>query len=112
MFYEPGRSLAKITIRLMVFIITAASLQAAEVSLGAPPDKHPDAFGNVIPDFSMAGYRNGGIALPTAPVMETLNPAGANTDDAARIQAAIDRVAKLPKAGRDELRGAVLLTKV
>ena len=35
MFYEPGRSLAKITIRLMVFIITAASLQAAEVSLGA-----------------------------------------------------------------------------
>ena len=111
MFYEPGRSLAKITIRLMVFIITAASLQAAEVSLGAPPDKHPDAFGNVIPDFSMAGYRNGGIALPTAPVMETLNPAGANTDDAARIQAAIDRVAKLPKAGRDELRGAVLLTK-
>ena len=70
----------------------------------------PDAFGNVIPDFSLAGYRNGGVALPQAAVMETLHPAAGDQDDTARIQAAIGRVALL-RQGADGIRGAVLLTK-
>ena len=106
--YRPG---AKIKALLLVSSIAVAILRAADAASAIPPDKHPDAFGNVIPDFSLAGYRHGGIALPSAPVVETLNPATPDADDSARIQAAIDRAAKLPKAGRDGLRGAVLLTK-
>jgi hypothetical protein len=71
----------------------------------------PDTFGNAIPDFSLAGYGNGGVALQMAPVVETLNPAGPESDDTVRIQASIDRVARLPRRPGDGLRGAVLLTK-
>lgn len=97
------------------FIIAAVS---APVVLAAPPDSaqnpaplYPDAFGNVIPDFSLAGYRNGGVALPVAPVVETVNPAAPPGDDTARIQAAIDRVAARPPRADDGVSGAVLLTK-
>lgn len=67
-----------------------------------------DARGNRIPDFSNVGYRGGGVALPEAPVRATLSPA--EGDAGARIQAAIDEVAKLAP---DEhgIRGAVLLKK-
>ena len=71
----------------------------------------PDAFGNTIPDFSLAGYRHGGVALPVAPVVETLNPQADSPDDSARIQAAIDRVAKHPERQENGIRGAVLLTR-
>src|ERR1700751_2447484 len=49
--------------------------------------------GDHIVDFSYAGYRGGGIALPDAPVAETLAPSGA--DDTAALQSALDRVAAL-----------------
>jgi hypothetical protein len=49
--------------------------------------------GDHIADFSYAGYRGGGVALPNAPVAETLAPSGA--DDTAALQAALDRVAAL-----------------
>jgi hypothetical protein len=61
--------------------------------------------GDRIMDFSFAGYRGGGVALPTVPVRKTLRPSGA--DDTAAIQAAIDEVSKLPAS--DGFRGVVLL---
>ncbi|WP_144409204.1 hypothetical protein [Pseudoxanthomonas suwonensis] len=66
---------------------------------------------NIVPDFSRAGYRGGGVALPTRasiPVYKTLAPTG--HDDAPRIQAAIDAVAALPPDSRG-LRGVVLLER-
>src|SRR4051812_18391362 len=65
-----------------------------------------DDQGNTIHDASHAGYRGGGVAIPTLPVRETIWPfAGDNT---ANIQAAIDRVsARMPDAAG--FRGAVLL---
>lgn len=70
----------------------------------------PDGFGNVVPDFSLAGYRNGGVPLPQAPVVETLQPAAGNGDDTSRIQAAISRVAQR-RPGAAGIRGAVMLGK-
>lgn len=66
--------------------------------------------GDVLPDFSFCGYGGGGVPLPSAVVRETLQPQPGNGDDAARIQAALDRVAQLP-LGPDGLRGAVLLRR-
>ena len=71
----------------------------------------PDAFGNTVPDFSLAGYRHGGFALPVAPVVETLNPVADSKDDSFRIQEALDRVAQAPERVADGVRGAVLLTR-
>jgi hypothetical protein len=54
-----------------------------------------DASGNRILDFSHAGYRGGGVALPTnIPVVRTLSPA--TGDQTARIQSALDEIAVLP----------------
>jgi hypothetical protein len=64
---------------------------------------------NKVPDFSNAGYRGGGVAIPNnIPVRETVNPG--NGDDRARIQAAIDRVGAR-SADANGFRGAVLLKK-
>jgi hypothetical protein len=65
-----------------------------------------DARGDRIMDFSAAGYRGGGVAIPDVPVQQTVGPSG-GADDTAAIQAAIDAVAKRPLTGG--LRGAVLL---
>ncbi len=65
-----------------------------------------DARGNRIMDFSHAGYKGGGVALPRVRTVNTLAPlAGDNTS---RIQAALDEVAHRPR-GADGFRGAVLL---
>ena len=49
----------------------------------------PDDQGNNIHDASYAGYRGGGVGIPTAPVRETIWPVpGDNTQ---HIQAAIDQ---------------------
>ncbi len=66
-----------------------------------------DERGNRVPDFSSAGYRGGGVALPDVPVRVQVTPA--DGDDGARIQAAIDYVAGLP-ADAEGRRGAVQLT--
>lgn len=68
------------------------------------------AQGDVLPDFSHCGYGGGGMELPQAVVRETLQPEPGKGDDSARIQAALNRVAKLPP-GADGLRGAVLLKR-
>jgi hypothetical protein len=49
-----------------------------------------DKSGAVIPDYSFAGYRSGGVALPDIPAQIKLLPTGA--DDTATIQHAIDTV--------------------
>lgn len=61
--------------------------------------------GDRIVDFSYAGYRGGGVALPDAPVAETLNPSGA--DDTAALQSALDRVAA--RAAKADAPQALLL---
>lgn len=55
--------------------------------------------GDRIPDFSSAGYRGGGVALPNVPVRGKIAPSG-NGDDTSAIQAALDAIAKLPAAQR------------
>ena len=66
-----------------------------------------DSLGNRIIDYSTAGYRGGGVALPMIPARTTVSPSGG--DDTAAIQAAIDAVAALEPDQRG-FRGAVLLS--
>jgi hypothetical protein len=61
--------------------------------------------GDRIVDFSYAGYRGGGVALPGVKAIELVTPSGG--DDSAAIQAAIDEVSRLPL--KDGHRGAVVL---
>jgi len=61
--------------------------------------------GDRIVDFSYAGYRGGGVALPEVKAMKSVTPSG--VDDSAVIQAAIDEVSRLPLVGGH--RGAVML---
>lgn len=63
--------------------------------------------GDRIMDFSHAGYRGGGVLLPTVPVKRTVQSAGTN-DHTTSIQRALDEVAALPLV--DGFRGAVLLS--
>lgn len=58
-----------------------------------------------IMDFSFAGYRGGGVALPAVAVKRTVQPAG--EDDTAAIQSALNAVAELEPV--NGFRGAVLL---
>ncbi len=67
-----------------------------------------DEAGNRVIDFSCAGYEGGGVALPLVPAKIAVEPTGRASDDRARLQAAIDRVAALP-LGADGFRGAVVL---
>ena len=65
-----------------------------------------DSVGNRIPDFSNAGYRGGGVAIPYIPNKATVWPVPG--DNSANIQAAIDKVSALP-LDASGFRGAVLL---
>ncbi|MBN1291960.1 MAG: hypothetical protein JXB48_08985 [Candidatus Latescibacteria bacterium] len=68
----------------------------------------PDEQGNIIPDYSYAGYCCGGVTLPYVPVRETVWPV--EGDNAANIQEAINRVSELP-LDNNGFRGAVLIKK-
>lgn len=68
----------------------------------------PDYRGNTLVDYSHAGYEGGGAALPNIPVKITLDPSADGTDDAERIQRAVDLLGRTP-AGADGFRGAILL---
>src|SRR5947208_12853097 len=108
---------------LLILMLTVLTMRAAEVSpgnstnslvsLGANGKLHYKPYtdrGDVIPDFSRCGYGGGGAELPIVPVTVTLSPQTDSTDDTARIQAALDEVAKLP-LDKNGLRGAVLLKR-
>lgn len=66
-----------------------------------------DTAGNVIPDFSYAGYMGGGVAIPT--VLEEFTVSPIPGDNTAHIQSFIDLAAQLPKDVQG-LRGAILLS--
>lgn len=94
--------------------ITLASTAHAWISAKVQIDANgrlsypADASGNRIPDYSYAGYKGGGVALPAnIPVRVTVNPISG--DDTANIQAAIDQVGNLPLQS-DGYRGTVLLS--
>ena len=87
----------------------STGLQSEWVRYGADGKlvyKALNAQGDRIMDFSAAGYRGGGVAIPDVPVVQTIGPSG-GADDTPAIQAAIDAVASKPLAGG--IRGAVLL---
>jgi hypothetical protein len=66
----------------------------------------PDDQGNIILDSSHAGYKGGGVAIPTFPVRETVWPVPGDNNQ--NIQAAIDKVSSRP-LDANGFRGAVLL---
>ncbi|MFC1489582.1 hypothetical protein ACFL6K_00060 [Candidatus Latescibacterota bacterium] len=66
----------------------------------------PDEQGNIIPDFSNAGFGGGGVPIPYVPVKETIW--GVEGDATPVIQAAIDRVSAL-EPDENGIRGAILL---
>ncbi len=65
-----------------------------------------DVEGNRIPDFSVAGYRGGGVALPNVPVVANVAPVGG--DNTAHLQAAIEAV-ELRAPDANGFRGALQL---
>ena len=67
---------------------------------------HRDNDGFILPDFSHAGYKGGGVDLPEVSTIRTISPI--TGDNTKHIQDAIDYVGNLPK-NSDGTRGAVLL---
>ena len=99
----------------MVFLISRSIISAQDI----PPTTtlvYPgtdgrlvyivDSLGNKIPDFSNAGYKNGGVPIPYVAIKKTVWPVLG--DNSGRIQAAIDSVSALPPDASG-FRGAVLL---
>jgi len=70
-----------------------------------------DPHGNRIMDFSSAGYRAGGVKLPSASTAQRLIPASG--DNTARIQAALDNAtgAVVLAAGDYEIAGTLSITR-
>jgi hypothetical protein len=67
----------------------------------------PTATGDVVPDYSAVGYKNGEEAIPNVPTVITLTPIAG--DNKAAIQAAIDQVEAMPLQANG-FRGAILLS--
>lgn len=67
-----------------------------------------DEDGNRLCDFSYAGYKGGGVAIPDVPAVVTVQPTGG--DDTAALQAALDRLAVMPLQ-TNGFRGALQLAK-
>jgi hypothetical protein len=66
--------------------------------------------GDVIPDFSMAGYRRGLEEIPDVPVAVTITPNPDGSDEHQKIMDAIAQIARLPKDEKG-FRGALLFKK-
>ena len=86
---------------------SAAAAQSEWVHLNPDGKLTYKAFpsGDRIMDFSQAGYRGGGVAIPTVPVKKTVSPSSG--DDTAAIQEAINEVSQMDV--QNGFRGAVLL---
>jgi hypothetical protein len=92
----------------MLFMGLRLSAQEMPCSLvGSGPELHytKTVKGDRICDFSYAGYRGGGVALPEVP--EKVKVAHTTGDCSDTIQAAIDKVSDMPL--QNGFRGAVLL---
>ena len=105
---KPLRAAALLLFALALFALTvhAHHSQWAHPSADGHLIYHSDKNGVTIPDYSFAGYRSGGVALPTVPAQINLLPTGA--DDTAAIQHAIDTVSARP-LDANGFRGAVQL---
>jgi hypothetical protein len=69
---------------------------------------NPDSLGNIIPDFSRVGYREGRVALPMVQVIKIIQPIDSNAQ--ALLQSAIDELSmRVPD--KNGIRGAILLKK-
>ncbi len=95
------------------FLLFATTAQAAQ-SVWAYPGftgrmiYRPDEQGDRISDYSIVGYKQSKVPIPTdVPTMVALSDDGAS-DDTTRIQAAINQVAAMPIQSNG-YRGAVLL---
>ena len=98
---------------LFCLMCLSSSVQAQEWQsdiVYAGPDSRlvyvADEEGNRIPDFSHAGYRGGGVELPSIPVVHTISPVAGDATD--HIQTAIDLVSAMPPDANG-VRGALLL---
>lgn len=98
-------------------MLAASVLHAQAISewvFGGPDHRlhyRTDPRGNSIMDFSSAGYRGGGVKLPSVVAAQRLTPvAGDNT---ARIQAALDHAtgAVVLAAGEYEIAGTLSITR-
>ncbi|HLQ50319.1 MAG TPA: hypothetical protein VK129_02405 [Terriglobales bacterium] len=101
-----------ISIPVLVLLLATTTMLVAQtstwVTVGSDGRLHykTDSQGNRIMDFSLAGYKGGGVALPSVPVVTNLSPVSG--DNTTHIQAAIDSVAgRSPDS--NGFRGAVLL---
>jgi hypothetical protein len=104
----------KFVIWMLVPCVLHAQAMLSEWAFGGPDHRlhyRNDARGNSIMDFSSAGYRAGGVKLPSAAAAERLTPvAGDNT---ARIQAALDKAtgAVVLSAGEYEIAGTLSIKR-
>jgi hypothetical protein len=102
--------------KVLVWMLGAWALHAQVISewaFGGPDHRlHylPDDRGNTIMDFSSAGYRGGGVKLPSAAAAQRLTPAAG--DNTARIQAALDHAtsAVVLAAGEYDVAGTLSIT--
>lgn len=65
-----------------------------------------DSLGNIIPDFSYAGYKNGNNSIPYMPTIKTISPI--EGDNTSHINNALFEIALTPKSS-EGIRGALLL---
>jgi uncharacterized protein (TIGR03435 family) len=100
------KSLRAATLLLFAHALLAQQSQWVHPSANGHLVYHSDKNGVTIPDYSFAGYRSGGVALPTVPAQINLLPTGA--DDSAAIQHAIDTISARPFDAKG-FRGAVQL---
>ena len=69
----------------------------------------PDYRGNTVIDYSNAGYKGGGVAIPNIPVKIILEPSpDIESDDTERIQNAVNMLGRIDP-DKNGFRGAVLL---
>jgi hypothetical protein len=98
----------------MLFVCVLHAQTLSEWAFEGPDHRlhyRPDVRLNVIMDFSSAGYRAGGVKLPSAAVAQRLTPAAG--DNTARIQAALDSAngAVVLAPGEYEIAGTLTIAR-
>jgi hypothetical protein len=94
---------------LLAFLISSANAQFTSDIIFMEDGRLTyisDEESNRIPDYSHAGYKGGGVALPEVPVVITLDPQ--DGDDTFRIQQALNEAGAL-QMDENGIRGAVKL---